>query len=339
MVQSLVRVKRAQPRPRDRLDGLVGRLAVRVRACSKALGDPVSSHLHVGTGALRLMTDEDRLKQLASSARSRNQLMKVVEGLSQEIQLDYADFASMKGAVVVPGGSLKGNVRARLELSLAPKEGCVRSCLIRASKGPLEPPPPGGHGWRHFRVWSEALGFAREPACDYTEGQGEVCLLCDLFGTAGLQGLVTFSDLVGERVQLKPIDLTTGERLLVAPPDSAFSGSATFANLRAWELGLLLYGMGLRDSRLGRPVLFGKMKYRRPSGYVFGVVRYEVGQLELAPFSQPLEVGGLRVGPGSRAEGEALDRLVHALVGAARTELGGELLDVNEVGRLEQLRA
>jgi len=339
MAQGLVRVKRAQPRPRGRLDGLIGRLAIRIRACSEALGDPVSSYLHVGTGAPRLMIDEARLKQLSGSARSRNQLMKVVEELSQEIQLDYAYFASVKGAPVVPGGSLKGNVRARLELSLAPGEGCIRSCLIRASRGPLEPPPPGGHGWRHFRVWSEALGFAREPACDYTEGQGEVCLLCDLFGTAGLQGLVAFGDLVGERVQLKPIDLSTGERLLVAPPNSAFSGPATFANLRPWELGLLLYGMGLRDSRLGRPVLFGKMKYRRPPGYVFGVVRYEVDQLELAPFSQPLEVEGLSVRPGSRAEGKTLDGLIHALVGAARAKLDGELLDVDEVSRLEQLRA
>jgi hypothetical protein len=335
----LVKVRRAQPRPRDRLEGLVGRLAVRVRGCSRASGDPLDSYLHVGTGAPRLKVDEARLKRAASAARTRGQLMKVVEDLSHEIQLGYMDFASVRGGVVLPGASVKGNVRARLELSLAPKDGYVRSCLIRASEEPLEPPPPGRHGWRHFRLWPEALGFAREPACDYTEGEGGVCLLCDLFGTAGLQGLVAFNDFVGERVELRQVDLPTGERLLAAPPGSAFSGAVAFASLRPWELGLLLYGMGLRGSRLGRPVLLGKVKYRRYPNLTFGVVRYEATKLELAPLSQPLEAGGMRVGPGSTAEGESLDRLAQSLVGAARAELGAELLDVDEVGRLEQLKA
>jgi hypothetical protein len=97
--------------------------------------------------------------------------------------------------------------------------------------------------------------------------------------------------------------------------------------------------MGLRRSRLGRPVLLGKMKYRRYPNYVFGVVRYEVPQLELSSFSQSLEIGGLRVESGSRVEGEILDKLVHALVGRAQAELSRELLDVDEVGRLERLEA
>lgn len=144
---------------------------------------------------------------------------------------------------------------------------------------------------------------------------------------------------MSERVELRQVDLPAGERLLAAPPGSAFSGAVAFASLRPWELGLLLYGMGLRGSRLGRPVLLGKVKYRRYPNLTFGVVRYEATKLELAPFSRPLEAGGMRVGPGSTAEGEPLDRLAQALVGAARAELGAELLDVDEVGRLEQLKA
>jgi len=339
MVQTSVRVKRAQPRPRDRLDGLIGRLTLRVRACSRRLGDPVDSYLHVGTGTLRLSIDEARFDQLVRAAGSRDQLQRVVEGLSQELQLEYADFASVKGTVVLPGSTVKGNVRARLELSFAPSEGSVRSCLIRASDEPLEPPSPREHGWRHFKIWSEALGFAREPACDYTEEEEGVCLLCDIFGTAGLQGLVGFSDLAGEHLQLKAIELPTGEKLSVAPPGSTFTGSATFTNLKDWELGLLLLGMGLRESRLGRPVLLGKVKYRRYPNYIFGVVRYEVSRLELSNFSESLEIEGMHVESGSRVEGEILDKLVHALVGRARDELGEELLDVDEVGRLERLEA
>jgi len=106
-----------------------------------------------------------------------------------------------------------------------------------------------------------------------------------------------------------------------------------------WELGLLLYGMGLRNSRIGRPVLFGKAKYRRYPGRVFGIVKYEAVMLELAPFSQPLEVEGARLEPGSKVEGKTLDRLVQTLVATAQAELKGELLDVDEVERLEKLAA
>jgi len=338
-VQSSVRVARGKPRPRDRFEGLAGRLEVRLRACSKELGDPVDSYLHVGTGALMLAIDEARLRQRAAAARSRRQLERLVSELSGELQLDYAQFSALAGRPAVPGSSVKGNVRSRLELSLIPKDGVVRCCLIRASEEPLEPPPPGEHGWRHFRIWEQALGFEREPACSYTEEEGQVCLCCDLFGTAGLQGLVEFSDFLGENVRIKRVDLPTGEKLEAAEPGSAFAGRISFRNLKPWELGLLLYGMGLRDSRIGRPVLFGKVKYRRYPGLVFGVVRYEVAALELAPFSQPLEAGGARVEPGSKVEGEALDGLVRALVEAARAELDGELLDVDEVGKLERLAA
>ena len=169
-------------------------MEVRLRACSTTLGDPVDSYLHVGTGVLRLVLDEAWLRQQAAAARTRQQLESLIRKLSESIQLDYAQFSSLAGRPAVPGSSVKGYVRSRLELSFAPKDGVVRCCLIRATEEPLEPPEPGEHGWRHFRIWRQALEFEREPACDYSEGEGQVCLCCDLFGTAGLQGLVEFSD-------------------------------------------------------------------------------------------------------------------------------------------------
>jgi hypothetical protein len=81
------------------------------------------------------------------------------------------------------------------------------------------------------------------------------------------------------------------------------------------------------------------VKYRRYPNLVFGVVRYEVAALELAPFSQPLDAGGAHVEPGVKVEGEPLDGLVRALVEAARAELDGELLDLDEVRELERVSA
>jgi hypothetical protein len=45
------------------------------------------------------------------------------------------------------------------------------------------------------------------------------------------------------------------------------------------------------------------------------------------------------VEPGTKVEGEPLDGLVRALVEAARAELDGELLDLDEVRELERVSA
>jgi CRISPR/Cas system CSM-associated protein Csm3 (group 7 of RAMP superfamily) len=346
-MQTSVSVLRNEPRSRDKLDGLTGRIHIRLRACSRSLGDLIDSYLHVGTGALRLVVDENELRRRATRAKNRREFEQLVQELKESIQLDYAQFVLLKEErakeiPAVPGSSVKGNVRSRLELSFVPKDGKIRCCLIRSTNSPLQPPPPGQHGWRHFRIWQRSLEFSRDgdEPCDYTgEETAGVCLLCDLFGTAGLAGLIEFSDLVGTGVNLVRVDLPTGEKLLAAPPGSAFEGTVTFRILKPEELGLLLYGMGMRDSRLGRPVLLGKSKYRRYPRHVFGVVRYEVAALELAPVSQPLEAEALRVQPGSKLEGPALDGVVRALVAKARSAFDGELLDVDEVGELERLHA
>lgn len=341
-----VRVFRSEPRPRDRPSDLAGRLTVRLRACSRSLGDRIDSHLHVGTGALRLVVDEDYLRRRAALAKGRHDLERLVQELSNTIQLDHEQFVLLKDVKVgerpvVPGSSVKGNVRSRLELSFVPKkDGSVRCCFIRATDDPVNPPPKGQHGWRHFRIWQRSLRFRRGEACDYTdEYTTGVCLLCDLFGTAGLAGLIDFGDLVGTGVNLARVDLPTGEKLLVAPPGSTFEGTVSFRNLKPEEVGLLLYGMGMSDLRLGRPVLLGKMKYRRYPQRVFGVVRYELVGLELAPFSQPLDVDGTFVGPGSKPEASKLDNVVKALVGRALSAFEGELLDVDEVVELERIGA
>lgn len=340
-MQSLLRVKRDSPRPRDVIKDLAGRLRVSIRACSRNLGDPVDSYIHVGSGFIYLDVDLERFRSYVGRAKSRAELERVLGEADLRMVRDYAAFSEAGRRLVIPGSTVKGNVRSRLELSFVPREGYVRSCLIRAAKQPTREPPRGAQGWRHFRIWSRSLSFAREGACDYSEGEGGVCLICDLFGTAGLQGLIHFSDFVGVNIDyttLSPLDLPTGEKLEAAPPGSTFLGHVVFRNLRPAELGLLLYGMGLRSSREGKPVLLGKHKYRR-YGVVLGVVRYVVEYLELSEFSEPLKVRGTTVAPGSGVTGADLDRLIELLVNTAREEFGEELLDVDEVGELERVEA
>jgi len=337
-VQPSLKVARRRPRDRSKPSGLVGRLRVSLRTCSKGLGDDYDSYLHIGSGMVRVSFDRSLLAK-AARARGREDLERIVERLAETMSLDYGQFSATCLGLVVPGSSVKGNVRSRLELSFVPRGDTVRACFIRSSP-PRPVPKLGQHGWRHYRIWERALQGHRD-ACSCTGGWGEceVCILCDLFGTAGLKGLVEFSDFVGADVSIARLDLPTGEKVEAAPPGSRFSGEVTFTSLEPVELGLVLFGIGLRSSRVGKPVLLGKLKYRRDLPHVFGVVRYELERLELAPLSKPLKAGGVDLAPGSVARGEQLDRLVGELVNLAKSEFDGELVDVDEVGAVDRLAA
>jgi len=330
-VQRALEVLRGRPRDRSKPEGLAGRLKVSLRTCSKSLGDGYDSYLHVGSGMLKFTFDRSLLEKVRSPRR-RVDLESFIRELAETISIDYALFSSTRAGVVVPGSSVKGNVRSRLELSFVPKEGVVRACFVRSSP-PTPEPKPGQQGWRHYRIWRGSLEGHR-PACTCVEGpeECEVCLLCDIFGTAGLKGLVSFSDFVGVGISTVKLDLPYNEKVEAALPGSRFSGEVYFFNLKPEELGLILFGMGLSDSRVGRPVLLGKLKYRRDLPHIFGVVRYELEGLELAPFSKGLEVGSSSLAPGSAASGEKLDPLVKDLVGAAKQVYAGELVEVDEVG-------
>jgi len=336
-MQPSLKVVRRRPRDRSRLEGLAGRLRVSLRACSKKLGDDYDSYLHIGTGLLRVSLDRSLLAE-AERARGRD-LERLVERLAQTISIDYRQFSATRLGLVIPGSSVKGNVRGRLELSFVPRDGSVRACFVRSSPpGPV--PEPGRQGWRHYRIWERALRGHRDAcSCTGEWEECEVCILCDLFGTAGLKGLVEFSDFVGVGASVDRLDLPTGERVEAVPPGSRFAGEVTFTNLEPVELGLLLFGMGLRGSRVGKPVLLGKLKYRRDLTRIFGVVRYELEGLELAPVSRPLSAGGLQLAPGSSVQGEQLDKIVAELVGLALREFEGELVDVDEVGAVDRLAA
>ena len=341
-MQSLVSVVRGPPRDRGKVEDLAGRLFVTIRVSSRASGDGADSYLHVGSGLQRIVVDEEELRKRASGAKSRAELEKLVQEFSSKIELDYAELVIVGGKPVIPGSSVKGNVRSRIELSLKPKNGKIRSCLIRDTRTPVSPPPKGKHGYRHFMIWKESLSFYRGEACEYVSEKGQragVCLVCDLFGTSGLKGVIEFGDFVGDKVNPVKLNLPGNEKIWAVPPGSVFQGKVDFQSLKDWELGLLLYGMGIRDSRLGRLVLLGKHKYRERGSYVFGLVRFQVEGLELSPLSRDLSIGETVVKKGEKAKTETLDGIVSALVSRAKEELRDELLDIDEVGRLEQLES
>lgn len=317
-----VSVLRRRPRDRSKLEGLHG--VVYTTLVSE-------SYIHVGSSTALFEINEGLLAKLIESGR------RDVEGLARAVKFEeVAQFNVIGDRAAIPGSSIKGNVRSRLELSFRPKGGYVRSCFIKARAPLVKGPLKGAHGWRHFRVWGDVLFEERGPPCDLTK-MSEVCLVCDLFGTAGLKSLIDFSDFISEgyaRDVLEQLSLEYGMRLVAATPNSRFSGRILFRNLSRSELGLLL----LVGMRVGRSVLLGRLKYRREvSGRPFGRARYEVEAIEFLEESRGPEASGLGVRGGERVEGADLANLMERLRLCVNEEFGGEIVEVDEVAAVEQL--
>jgi len=320
--QRRVNILRREPRDRGKLTGLCGVIHAAVVS---------ESHLHVGSSSMIFTVNEELLTKLFKSGR------RDIKSLLQAAKfMEVMQFNIIGGRPIIPGSSIKGNIRSRLELSFIPKDGYVKSCFIRARAPLAREPLKGTSGWRHFKIWGEVLFENRGPPCDLTRTD-KVCLVCDLFGTAGLKSLLDFSDFVckgsAEEV-LEDLSLEYGMRLMAVKPGTRFSGTITFQNLTPSELGLLFIGM-----KIGKSVLLGRLKYRhKVSGRVFGKARYEVEKIKFLRESQDFEFYGLRVKGGDEFEGTSLKELVERLKSLASEEFKGEIVDVDEVAIIERLQ-
>lgn len=322
---SMLRVLRNRPRSRAGYTNLTGKIYLTIKTLSRKENDPVDSYLHVGTGFERVRISEG----IKAVARDMGRI-----GIRQLAQSRWSDIVgsgeymqmTMVGDLpVIPGSSVKGNVRSRMELSFIPTNVAVRSCYSVAGAG--------RRSWRHSRIWGQRVNEDRGRPCVYDERRdGVVCLLCDVFGTQSLAGLVDFSDMIGRDVKLEPINAEFGVKILAAPPGSSFSGEIVFRNLSESELGLILYsGMRVGEDGVGRPVLLGRFKYRgRLADKVFGRIKYQPNSITLSKLSNPLP----SLSPGETASATTLRQVIKPLISSAKKEFGAELNLVDEVAAL-----
>ncbi|MEM3986476.1 MAG: RAMP superfamily CRISPR-associated protein [Candidatus Methanomethylicia archaeon] len=320
-----LRVLKNKPRDRSRYIDLSGSIDVRLIVDS-------DSYLYVGTGVEKFSVDINKVKNLYAKMKNIN------ERFLRQVQLTqgYQEFASLiSGTVVLPGSSIKGNVRTRLELSFHGFQGNVRSCFTKA--GIIRKARVGAIGWRHQKVWGNVVFENRRKKCDFTK-EDNVCLICDIFGTSGLKSLVDFSDFIGLNIKLEYLDLPYGIKVEAAPPESTFSGRIDFMNLKDYELGLLLLGMKIIDGRVGRRILLGRFKYRSLMGNKkFGRVKFIIDKIKLSNFSSKLTLGSICLNPEEAATGENLDKLCKSLVELSYEKFKDEIEIVDEVEKIDEL--
>ena len=313
----------------DRLlsrERLTGTLSLSCEVVREICG--LDNFLHIGSGAAELVYDRERIRKLVRASRNIQELIRHISNNPDVLKVEHLDVVKYAGEPYIPGTSLKGMVRARLELSFSAVNNTVKACFTRASQSI---PAPGTPDWVHFSLWQPAILELRGRICDLTKGR-RACVVCDLLGAPGLASRVYFGNLrreSGELVRLEVRYHRGVEKLLAMEPGSRFTeGEVAFRSLSEAELGLLLVGMGFTDQGDSVPVLMGKNKYEvmrvidsdppkwRGKKVRFGAVRFHVEGLRLLEISE----GELSL---RSLEGEELKKFIASCVKKALNEFPG----------------
>ena len=297
MQTSRIDIHRERPTPRETYTGLSGQLTLKMKTLT---------YIHIGSGREGLIIPLN-LEQIIKGKSFEKAVLELVGRTAT----GFVENSSTSGKPVVPASTMKGRTRTRIELTIPMrKDGKHWSCFIKAS---LPQNAYSKAAWRHRRLYGDAVLENRGPSCDLTR-ENTVCLTCDMFGTAGLQGLVSFSDFTAEQDTTNNIAGEFGIKIQAIRPGTELFGSVYFRNLSKPRLGLLLYGLGICGNPSGHTILVGRLKYRGMlGGKSFGKA---VLNLVEARFSKILEdIDG--VTPGKPVAGSELYRLCNLLWNAA----------------------
>ena len=299
------------------------------------------SYLHIWSGRTHVELDLSGIRP----DMPRNELMEALErraaDLAKKAIIEPAELVRYGGELIIPGSSLKGAVRARLEL-LGKRAGV---CFVMQRR-PSYRPRRGQHGWRHYALWHDAVEPPRRVACGS-------CVICDLFGSPGKCSRVFFGNfkLKGALEDwIDELQLDYGERIRAIKLGAVFEGEISFLGLEPEELGLLAFGVRLHE---GKPILIGKNKYRRRirqdtgEELIFGRLLLRAVELRLAPWCKKLaeelakeasvSLTLAQEGEELVLSGEALAKLLGHLVEKAKQAYKGFNYEFDDIAELEAI--
>lgn len=240
---------------------------------------PENSYLISAGMPLTLHSREDIMREIRSLELDKvanvNELIRDVESKVKRLSIKGRDinaFPKINGRYFIPGSTIKGAVRSRVEYKLMPKDGKSLSCYI------VEEDFNPRFVKNHIQFWGEEVIIGR-GRCNFMRDE-DVCLVCDMFGSPSLSSLIEFSDaymIEGDVEVLK--DLNSME---AARPNTKFELEIACHNFDYSRLGLLFLGLELYSKS---PIIIGMFKYRfNPKltnnlfrgRYAIGLLRFEL---------------------------------------------------------------
>lgn len=208
----------------------------------------VSEYLYVGSGRLFVpnltpISDADIENFLQRG------VLPVIEGRT------FWEFSRSGDKIAIPGSTIKGLVRSRLELSIP------EACYVVSSRSKF-----------YSRRYRQIFKPVRKERDEFDPSENPyVCPVCDLLGNAGLASRVNFFDAI--LVKGEP---ATRNGFEVVKKGSVFKGRILGFVRDEVEAGMVFYGMGIRvvnNRAEGKVTLLGRFKFSDRS---FGRVRFAV---------------------------------------------------------------
>lgn len=205
-------------------------------------------YLIVKKGELKLDYDEGIEKKIIDQP-----VDKLFELINLIESTDIDEHFRIKDKLSIPGSTLKGTLRSRLELSFITRD-FIPSCFITRSGGPIR-----SAGWRHLKAY--AYNNNDIPERQQCRDPKRVCFVCNIFGTMGLKSKLSISDAILESGSRTLMDLKVRQGFSheeVIIPGSIFKFDIYFENMSEVELGALFYIMNLSNEK---PILIGSHRY------------------------------------------------------------------------------
>ncbi len=212
----------------------------------------------------------EKIKKLKSEKSYLNQIESLVRELTLKKNEKKKVFSQINGRYVIPGSSLKGAIRSRIEYKFVPRDGKIKSCYI------IEGDFFVSEAVNHRKFWGDDV-VNRRGSCN-AERDNNVCIVCDMFGAPSLASLVSISDAYLENGGSEKLNLG----IEVIKPGSRFTTTIVCRNFDYTRLGLLFLGLELYSKS---PILLGMYKYRfnpkirKPlfnGRYAFGLLRFDL---------------------------------------------------------------
>ena len=224
--------------PRDRYKDkfLTGHLDITLKI-------PMDFYLRIGSGEDVEIIDSSLVKAVLRG----NNLNEIKSKL--EI-IDVSQQSRSHETIIIPGSTLKGAIRFRLEQSFIATSK-VHACYVVRSF-----PPVPKKSWRH----KKAYGY-NQPRHTCRNNK-HPCTVCNIFGMMGLRGKIFFTDaeLTEGTIEIVELNIRRGRtsREEAVKPGSKFQFQIYFEDFSEDELGLLFFAMNLDNNQ---PILLGRHKY------------------------------------------------------------------------------